>query len=46
MSKKHKIENELYYSDGLERIFKILGDGRTTRWISETCDKELLKKEL
>ena len=45
LSKQHKVENELYYGDGLEKIFKLLGQGRATRWISETCDKELSNEE-
>ena len=45
LSKQHRIENALYYGDGLEKIFKLLGQGRATRWISEACDKELSNEE-
>ena len=45
MSKQHGIGYELYYGDGLERIFKLLGDARVTKWILKTCDKELSKEE-
>ena len=45
LSKKHDIENQLYYSDALERIVRTLGDSRATRWIAEKCDKMLSNKE-
>ena len=43
--KDHKIQNELYYGDGLERVFKLLGDRRLEKWIAETCEKKLSKEE-
>ena len=45
LSKEHKIENDLYHGDGLERICKAIGDRRVTRWLSETCNAELSNKE-
>ena len=44
LAEKHNIEDNLYYGDGLEKIYKILGDGRMTRWLSSTCDEELSRK--
>ena len=58
LSKKHSIENKLFNGDALERIFKLLGDFRTTRWLTNICDEtfddeqywiklvEFLEKEL
>lgn len=36
----HKIENNFYYSDALERIYKIMGESRTTRWFSTICEDQ------
>ena len=41
----HLIQNELYYGDGLKRVFKLLGDRRLETWIKETCEKKLSKEE-
>ena len=42
LTKQHKIETRLYYDeDGMQRIYKVVGDSRITRWISENCDKDL-----
>ena len=38
LSKRHGIENKLYYGDGLEKICKLLGDNRVTRWLATACD--------
>ena len=35
----------MYFGDSLDRIFKLLGDARTTRWISETYDCNFSRKE-
>ena len=45
LSKQHKIENDLYYGDAFERIVKLLGDSRVTRWIISISDKELSNQE-
>jgi hypothetical protein len=45
LAETHKIENDLYFGDSLDRIFKLLGEARTTRWISETYDRNLPRKE-
>ncbi len=44
MSKKHDIENHLYYGDGLEKILKLIGDFRATKWIRETCSDGLTRE--
>lgn len=34
LSKKHNMERRLYFGDGLDRIYKLLGDSRVTRWFT------------
>ena len=47
LSKEHGIEQKLYNGDGINKIFKLLGDSRTTRWLQATCEsKELLQGEI
>lgn len=41
LCKQHKIEGRLYNGDAIERIYRIIGDRRVTRWLSSTCDVEL-----
>ena len=38
LSNEHKIENQLYYGDTLDKICKILGEKRLYRWITIKCD--------
>ena len=45
MSKKHNIEAKLYHGDSIERIYKLLGDSRVTRWLSGTYDQKLDDKQ-
>ena len=45
LSKEHKVENDLYYGDGLERIMKLLDEKRSMKWISETCDSKLSNQQ-
>ena len=40
LSKRHGTENRLFYGDGLERIYKLMGNGRMTRWLGHACDQE------
>ena len=35
LAKEHDIEARLYNSDGLDRVLKLLGECRVTRWLSE-----------
>ena len=46
LSKQHNIQNKLYYGDGLQRIFRLLGDYRVTRWLNEKCEADLEGEEL
>ena len=32
LAKEHDIEAMLYNGDGLDRVLKLLGEGRVTRW--------------
>ena len=38
LSSDHNIENELYFSDALDQIYVLLGDGRTLRWLTISCE--------
>ena len=44
LSTQHNIENDLYHGDAFERIVKLLGEARTTRWISSICTGEAVEK--
>ena len=46
LCKQHKIEAKLYNSDCIQRLYKLLGDMRTTRWFEFICDREIEGKEL
>ena len=46
LSKQHHIESKLFHGNGLERIYKLLGDGRMARWISKSCDDDLEGEKL
>ena len=50
LASKHKIEKYLFYGEGLERIYRLMGNARTTQWLIESCDlehhEELLWKRL
>ena len=41
LAKQHNIEEKLYHEEGLQKIYKLLGDGRVTRWLSTICDEQL-----
>ena len=45
LAQKHKIEDSLFHGDGLERIYKLIGDGRMTWWLSSIWDEELSRKQ-
>ena len=38
LSKRHEIENHLFYGDGLNRVFRLMGEGRVNLWLSERED--------
>ena len=39
LAKQHNIENNLYYGDSLDKIFKLCGDDRMTRWFVVQYEK-------
>ena len=45
LAKTHDIENNLYFGDGLNNIYALLGDARCTRWFSSVCDLDLNEKQ-
>jgi len=45
LAEKHHIEEYLYYGDTMGRINQIIGEGRSTRFISSICDESLNPKE-
>ena len=50
LSHRHAIEPKLYNSDALDNIYKLMEDGRMTKWLSSIYDEdmegEVLKKTL
>ena len=40
LASDHKIESMLYNGDGLDRIMKVLGEGRLTRWLAKECNQD------
>ena len=46
LAERHQIEAKLYNSDALEYIYKSMGDGRVTRWLSSVCDDRISDEEI
>ena len=46
LAKQHNIEEKLYHGEGLQLIYKLLGDGRVTRWLSTICNEQLEDKKV
>ena len=46
LCKKHKIEAKLYNGDTIEKIYKLMGDVRVTRWLTKICDVEVDDEDL
>ena len=34
LAKRHDIENELYYSGAINKVYQLMGEGRLNRWLS------------
>ena len=45
LAESHNIESQLYYGDGLQRIYGLLDDVRLTRWL-RIVDENWLPKEV
>ena len=39
LAERHRIENKLYYGDATDRIYKLCGNERMTRWFTIQCDR-------
>ena len=46
LSEEHNIEEKLYHGEGLQQIYKQLGDGRVTRWLLTICNEQLEYKKV
>ena len=46
LATKHHIEMNLFYGDGLERIYMVMGDARLTKWLEYSVDFDLHNKTL
>ena len=38
LSEQHKIEEKLYHSDAINKVYQLIGDNRMMRWLSINCD--------
>eukprot|EP00794_Sanderia_malayensis_P021004 gene21004-23056_t len=45
LAETHKLEQHLYFGDGLQRICCLLGDARLSRWLTSIGDEDLSPKE-
>ena len=46
LAKYHDIEGKLYFGDGIDTIYGLMGDFRVTKWLTQICDQGLDGKEL
>lgn len=46
LAKEHCIEEYLYYGDSLTKVYQIIGDARTTKFLSNICDDDLQQYEI
>ena len=46
LAKYHNIEAKLYYGNGIDLIYGLMGDFRVTKWLNNTCDMDLEGEEL
>ena len=40
LAQRHSLEYRLFYGDSLEKIYKLIGEGRLTRWLQLGCKKD------
>lgn len=45
LANEHKIEDHLYFSDGLHRIYNPLDEGRLTRWLRRSSEEDYSPKQ-
>ena len=46
LASKHDIEKNLFYGEGLEKIYRLMGNDRMTQWLKESCEVEQNEKVL
>ena len=46
LSHSHDIEPKLYNSDALNKIYKLMGGGRMTKWLSSIYDEDIEEEVL
>ena len=44
LAEKHSIENELYYGGSIQKIYKVMGNTYTNKFIRKYCESKLGKK--
>ena len=42
---KHNTENQLYYSDNIQKIYQLLDENRVTKWLMKISDEDLSDEE-
>ena len=42
---KHNTENQLYYSDNIQKIYQLLDENRVTTWLMKISDEDLSDEE-
>ena len=42
---KHNTENQLYYSDNIQKIYQLLDENRVTKWLMKVSDEDLSDEE-
>ena len=45
LSNKHGIENHLYYGGTINRVYRLIGDARLTRWLTSISDSKLTPEQ-
>lgn len=45
LSKVHNVQNRLYFGDGLNMTYHIMGDARVTTWLSSIYEENLQEPE-
>ena len=45
LAEKHHVEEHLYYGDSMARINQLIGDRRSTKFITHICDEDLTPKQ-
>ena len=42
---KHKIENQLYYSDRIQKMCQLLSENTVTKWLMKISDEDPIEEE-